>query len=182
MKYSNVELIILHLISEKKSLSGYEINRLVEERGYRNWAEIGTSSIYIGLEKLENKGLVVSSLDTQKQGKGPLPKKYSLTPEGEKVLLEEMRKALSGKADIPGRFTIGLSGLALFTIEEAIVHLGNKKSQLADQIQHQNNQWQAIGGEKAPFHVWALFRHTTYMLEKELEFVEKLISDLKKLL
>ncbi len=182
MKYSNVELIILHLISEKKALSGYEINRLVEERGYRNWAEIGTSSIYIGLEKLENKGLVVSSLDTQKQGRGPLPKKYSLTPEGEKVLVEEMRKALSGEADIPGRFTIGLSGLALFTIEEAVVHLGNKKNQLAKQIQLQNDQWQAIGGEKAPFHVWALFRHTTYMLEKELEFVEKLIADLRKLL
>ncbi|NPV39537.1 MAG: PadR family transcriptional regulator [Brevinematales bacterium] len=182
MKYSNVELIILHLIHEKKSLSGYEINRLVEERGYRNWAEIGTSSIYIGLEKLENKGLVISSLDTQKQGKGPLPKKYTLTRDGEKTLLEEMRKALTGEADIPGRFTIGLSGLILFSIEESIVYLGQKKEHLAKQIASQKDQWEAIGGQKAPFHVWALFRHTTYMLEKELEFVDQLITDLKNLL
>jgi len=182
MKYSNVELIILHLIYERKSLSGYEINRLVEERGYRNWAEIGTSSIYIGLEKLENKGLVVSMLDTTKQGKGPLPKKYSLTPDGEKVLMEEMRKALSGEADIPGRFTIGLSGLVLFTIEEAVVHLGRKREQLVSRIKTQNEQAESLGGSKLPFHVWALFRHTTYMLEKELEFVDALIADLKGLL
>lgn len=182
MKYSNVELIVLHLISEREALSGYEINRLVEERGYRNWAEVGTSSIYIGLEKLENKGLVVSMLDTSKQGKGPLPKKYRLTSEGKKVLLEEMRKALSGESDIPGRFTIGLSGLVLFTLEEAIVHLTRKHEQLAHRIKEQNSQFQAAGGDKLPFHVWALFRHTSYMLEKELEFVEILIRDLKKLI
>ncbi|MFN3659849.1 MAG: hypothetical protein ACK4TN_01270, partial [Brevinematales bacterium] len=96
--------------------------------------------------------------------------------------LEEMRKALSGKADIPGRFTIGLSGLILFSIEESIVYLGQKKESLNKQIASQKDQWEAIGGQKALFHVWALFRHTIYMLEKELEFVDQLIADLKNLL
>ena len=69
---SNAELMLLEIISQAKEISGYAIGKLVEERQYRVWADIGTTSIYTGLEKLKRKGLVTSRLDTAKRGKGPL--------------------------------------------------------------------------------------------------------------
>ena len=48
---SNVELMLLEIISQAKEISGYRIGKLVEERQYRVWADIGTTSIYTGLEK-----------------------------------------------------------------------------------------------------------------------------------
>jgi DNA-binding PadR family transcriptional regulator len=57
MQLTNVEIALLQLIREKKLVSGYEIDALIEERGYRNWAGIGKTSIYNTLKKLKKKSL-----------------------------------------------------------------------------------------------------------------------------
>ena len=57
---SSAELAILSLIAEKPR-HGYEIDEVIEERGMRDWTEIGFSSIYYLLNKLEN---AQESLDT----------------------------------------------------------------------------------------------------------------------
>ncbi|MEI7850022.1 MAG: PadR family transcriptional regulator, partial [Chloroflexota bacterium] len=87
---SNVEFALLQLISEQAELSGYMISRLIEERGFREWADIGETSIYIGLEKLNKKEFVEFYIDIDKQGKGPLPKKFTLTDKGKEILKEEI--------------------------------------------------------------------------------------------
>ena len=76
---AGAEFALLQIIEEKQPVSGYEINKLIEDRGYRQWTDIGTTSIYVGLEKLSRKGLTSVYLDTGKKGKGPAPKKYRLT-------------------------------------------------------------------------------------------------------
>ena len=55
MVLTNVETALLQLIGEKKLVSGYELNALIEERGYRNWVGIGKTSIYNTLLKLKKK-------------------------------------------------------------------------------------------------------------------------------
>ncbi|MDZ4159188.1 MAG: helix-turn-helix transcriptional regulator, partial [Anaerolineaceae bacterium] len=54
---TNAELAILSLLVER-ALHGYEIERIIQERGIRDWTEIGFSSIYYLLKKLKNKGLI----------------------------------------------------------------------------------------------------------------------------
>jgi DNA-binding PadR family transcriptional regulator len=47
----------LTLVAERPR-HGYEIERVIEERGMREWTEIGFSSIYYLLKKLEREGLI----------------------------------------------------------------------------------------------------------------------------
>ena len=54
---TNTELAILGLIAEQPR-HGYQIEQVIEERGMRNWTEIGFSSIYYLLKKLEKAGYV----------------------------------------------------------------------------------------------------------------------------
>ncbi|MEX2144087.1 MAG: PadR family transcriptional regulator, partial [Anaerolineales bacterium] len=56
---TNAELAILGLVVEAPR-HGYEIEQLIESRGMRNWAEVGFSSIYYILGKLEARGWVRS--------------------------------------------------------------------------------------------------------------------------
>lgn len=51
------ELIVLGLIVERPQ-HGYDLEQVIERRGIRQWTEIGFSSIYYLLTKLEKRGLV----------------------------------------------------------------------------------------------------------------------------
>ena len=59
MKISLTEQLILGILSEH-SEHGYNIEKIIEIRGMRKWTDIGFSSIYYVLEKLEDKGLASS--------------------------------------------------------------------------------------------------------------------------
>ena len=58
---TNAELAILSLIAEQPR-HGYDIEQIIEARGMRDWTEIGFSSIYYLLNKLEKAGLIESQL------------------------------------------------------------------------------------------------------------------------
>jgi DNA-binding PadR family transcriptional regulator len=51
------ELIVLGLIIERPQ-HGYDLEQVIERRGIRQWTEIGFSSIYYLLAKLEQRGFV----------------------------------------------------------------------------------------------------------------------------
>jgi hypothetical protein len=55
---TNAELAMLCLIAERPR-HGYEIEGVIQERGMREWTEVGFSSIYYLLKKLEREGLIV---------------------------------------------------------------------------------------------------------------------------
>ena len=54
---TNAEFALMSLLAEGP-LHGYAVEQLVEQRGMRHWTEIGFSSIYFLLKKLEARGLV----------------------------------------------------------------------------------------------------------------------------
>ncbi|WP_433674832.1 PadR family transcriptional regulator [Microbacterium gorillae] len=59
MTLTSAELTILGLVIEQPR-HGYDLERLIEQRGIRQWTDIGFSSIYYVLAKLEKRGLVAS--------------------------------------------------------------------------------------------------------------------------
>ena len=58
---TNAELAILSLVAEQPR-HGYEIESVIEQRGMRAWTEIGFSSIYYILKKLEKAGLIAAEI------------------------------------------------------------------------------------------------------------------------
>ncbi|MHA2133013.1 MAG: PadR family transcriptional regulator [Candidatus Thorarchaeota archaeon] len=92
---------------------GYEIDKILDEHGYRNWVEVKMSSVYKALSKLEEWRLVAS-----KEGKGslgPSRKVFSLTKRGKRTLEAELIRILSDPPRRFSQFDLGLSGSSLLT-------------------------------------------------------------------
>jgi DNA-binding PadR family transcriptional regulator len=64
---TNAELAILSLVDERPR-HGYEVEQVIEERGMREWTEIGFSSIYYLLKKLEREGQTRGQLGEADRG------------------------------------------------------------------------------------------------------------------
>lgn len=99
------EVILLRLLS-RRGYYGYELDKLIEDNQMRRWADIGFSSIYNLLLRLEKKELVTSRYE--KVHGSPRRKIYEITEAGRKALLEEVRRLLKKPADIHDDFTVGM--------------------------------------------------------------------------
>ncbi len=179
-KLSNVELILLEIINQAKEVSGYRIGKLVEERQYRVWADIGTTSIYTGLEKLKRKGFVTSRLDTAKRGKGPLPRKFRLTKKGRLTLKKEIERSLSCARERDRRFDLALAGIPLLPPEKVVTALRERKEFLGEVAEQIKSRFQSIGGEALPINIKSLFKHSLHLIKHESKFMDKLLAELTK--
>ena len=130
---TNAELAVLSLIVERPR-HAYDIERVVSERGMRDWTDIGFSSIYYILGKMEKSGLVTGAPDTT-SGRGPARTVYSPTPAGFGAWTEASLSALaSPHAQMP--FLLGLANIGGLPPEAALAAaracLGELDARLAD--------------------------------------------------
>lgn len=92
---ATIDLIVLGIL-KKKSMSAYEIQKLVEYRNISKWVKISTPSIYKKTLQLEKKGVIKGTI--VKEGKMPEKAVYSLTDAGEqefeKLMLEIATKPI----------------------------------------------------------------------------------------
>ena len=80
MTISLNEHLILGILTEGPQ-HGYRIEQIIAERGMRQWSEVGFSSLYYILDKLEKKGLATSKASIGKE-----KKEYQITTRGKEVL------------------------------------------------------------------------------------------------
>ena len=97
---------------------GYEINRILEERGYRNWVDMGFSSVYKALSELEKKGLVKGIKDDRTLK--PSKKIFNLTRKGKKTLRDHIYRCLSDPPRVNSLFDLGMSAIFFLTKDEAL--------------------------------------------------------------
>ncbi|MBU1318170.1 MAG: PadR family transcriptional regulator [candidate division Zixibacteria bacterium] len=177
---TNIELMLLQIVSQQKSISGYQINRLIAERGYRDWVDVGSTPIYVGLTKLASKKLVESFLDTHKQGKGPPPKMFSITPSGKERLKAEMVDALSSAQVNDSRFDLGIAGIPFLDRDEIVVALGNRKRALTDYAAQIESRYRESGGDNLKLHIRVLFEHSLNAIKNEISFADRLIGEIRE--
>lgn len=176
---SHVEFILLSLIHENQKISGYRLNGLIKERGYRDWADIGTTSIYNGLKKLKQKGYVTSATDRYKTGKGPKGVNYTITQEGVAILQAEVRQGLTTARTMRGEFMLALSALPVLPPNEVVEAITARKRNLQqtfEQIQQVYNSQKAY----LPFHADLLFRYSFAKIQDEIAFTEEMITSMEE--
>jgi DNA-binding PadR family transcriptional regulator len=171
---TNVETAVLQLISEKKSASGYELNALIEERGYRQWAGIGKTSIYNGLKKLLKKTLIRESGFEKIAGKGPAPKKYSITPKGAGLLRDTTLEALSGAIRRENAFELALASIPAIGFQKATAALLQRVKALDISLKSLGKVYAEKGGKSLPLFVSALFERPIKIIEADIEYTKKL--------
>lgn len=111
---------------------GYEINQILEERGYRNWVDIKFSSVYKALSELEKKKLITGrkSDKTTQQSK----KTYSITANGLRLLRKQITECIIDPPKANSLFDLGMSAIFQLTKTEAVNALKERLLNLDSQI------------------------------------------------
>ena len=169
---TNAELAILSLIVEQP-MHGYQIEQVIEARGMREWTEIGFSSIYYILKKLEERGLVTSQIE-QSEGRGPARKVFKLTDAGREEWYLRSLETLREPARLPVPFLLGLSGFPTYDPAEARSALRNYMTKLEARRTHLLERAEAQ--RPLPPHVTAMFSHSQSMIEAEIAWLKQFIA------
>ncbi len=173
-RISNIETAVLGLVCEKPRY-GYELEKIIEEREMRNWTEIGFSSIYYVLKRLEKYGYIKSKFEGV-PGK-PARKVYSITNKGNKVMLETVKDFLSTtvKPHIP--FELGMAYMKFLPPQDVLACLNSYLKSLDDRLNHLQDKLSFTQQSKAPFHVIALFTRPIALVKAERIWVKVFIRD-----
>lgn len=110
---------------------GYDLEQVIEQRGIRQWTEIGFSSIYYVLTKLENRNLI---------GSDDIPagtrsrRVFHATTKGRKVAAEGVRTFVSDLRSVPHPVLVGLANLTLLAEHDYAEALRSRLTQLETRI------------------------------------------------
>jgi len=172
---TNAELAILSLIAEGPHY-GYEIEQTIEERGMRDWTEVGFSSIYYLLNRLEKAGFARGKM--QRSGsRGPSRRVYEITSKGRnaqiKATLEVFSVARHGYTSI----LLGVANLPMISHEQVMEVLSNYCQLLVERGTKVANTAQS----QRPMSdiVESLFDYSLTMINAELAWVQKFKTQLE---
>lgn len=172
MKLSLSEQLILGILSEQ-ARHGYDIEKIIIERGMRKWAVVGFSSIYYVLERLEEKGLATGD-DTQ----GNEKKRYSITNGGVSVLKAETKKRIAERMPANTHFMTGLATSNLIGASELAKSLEQRKVELASDLEALKDKQFTI--ENIPQSARRLLELGETLLEAELRWINKELERTKQ--
>ena len=172
---TSAELAILSLILESPR-HGYEIEQVIEERGMREWTEVGFSSIYYILRKLQEHGWVEGRLQ-QEVGPGPARKVFHITQSGLAAWREATLAVLATPAQQSKPLLLGLNNLPAIPREEALAALKQHRKLLVDQRDHLLRR--VRDQSPLPYFVQAMFDYSLTLVRSKLEWMGTLIGTLE---
>lgn len=174
---SDIEAAILGLLYEEPQY-GYQLEKTIEGWGMRNWTQIGFSSIYYVLKKLEKKELVESKLE-KVEGK-PSRKVFTITDPGRQAMKEKLKDLLSWNKKLISPFDLGLAYLNYLEPQEVIGCLENYLESAQGRIKFLESSVKMQEELNAPYYVVALFSRPLKSLKTEMDWVEEFIEKIKK--
>lgn len=178
-RISDREAAILGLLVEGPRY-GYELEKIIEERGMRVWTEIGFSSIYYVLKRLESNGLIESSVKDV-AGK-PSRRIYTVTEKGMTAMKEKVKNVLSHTKKQISPFDLGIAYCDLLEPEDVVEclrlyleSLDKRQAMLEGSIREKEI-------EGANYRVIALFSRPLAHVKAERAWVEQFKKEIKEVL
>jgi DNA-binding PadR family transcriptional regulator len=169
---TNAELAILSLVAEAPR-HGYEIERTIEARGMRDWTDVGFSSIYYILGKLEKKGWV-SGRKGSAVGKGPPRKVYTVTAAGRREFKAGVLTALSTPQRDPFHFQLGLACIDRLSKQSALDALHQHVQALDERAGYVRSR-RAEQGD-LPANVKGMFELSLLIIETQKAWIQEFIK------
>lgn len=156
------ELTLLGLLVEQPR-HGYELEKVIAERGMREWTEIGFSSIYYLLTKLRQRGLISQA---SPPGGDKARKVYAATEEGRTACATAAVEAIAEPHPLFPRVLVGLANQPAIGHEELLDALDRRSRALAGRIEEVRGAAAASGAD-APGFVHAIFDYSMSQLAAE---------------
>ena len=165
---TDAELLLLGLVAEMPR-HGYEVDQVIEQRGMREWTQIGFSSIYFVLGKLQNLGLVTAKKPAGANAGTKARKVYSVTPAGRRALAAQTIAALRDVRPAYSSVLLGMINWPALKRERALQALQARSRAIEAELARLG----AIQVEQQPLpdYVEALFEYSLGQLRAEAGWV-----------
>ena len=163
------ELLVLGLVAEMPR-HGYELEQIIEERSMREWTQIGFSSIYYVLGKLEQRGLIKADMPVNAKAK----KSYEITEKGQETLIDQTLATLKSVHPTYPSLLLGMIHWSVLTRDQALDALRTRKNALTKELE----RIESIHFEQQPLpdYVDVIFEFSIGQLKAETNWIEKTLA------
>lgn len=175
---SNAELAVLSLVAERPR-HGYNIEQTIHQRGMRKWTEIGFSSIYYLLNRLEHSGKITSHAEPA-AGKGPARKVYEVTHAGIESLIAELHSILIDPSPVKSPLLLGLANMPVIGEAQAVQALSSHRKKLQADLDEMLAVWEKQ--KPLPYNVDATFSYSRALIEAEIQWINGFLESRPSLL
>jgi DNA-binding PadR family transcriptional regulator len=174
---SEREAAVLGLLCENP-LYGYTIEKIIDERGMRHWTDIGFSSIYYVLKRLESRHLITSSHEQQEDK--PSRKVYTITGTGRDLMKEKVRSLLAQPRRIASPVDLGIVYNRLLSREEMIACMKERMEALDKSIRALQARRDLHQQNNKPWFVLAISGRALMHLATEKEWAGQFIREVEQ--
>lgn len=171
---SELELTILALVAECPRY-GAEVERVIEERGLREWLLVGSSSAYYVLGKLEKQELLKSTAGEE----GKLV--YELTEAGRGVLQTAIANLLEQPRPLGSGMELGLANLHVLKPAQVYQAIVKRRAEQGQKLLATEQQWERHQQDgRITDQQHALYTHGIAVMRAELEWLEAFIEEWRR--
>ena len=140
----------------------------------REWAQIGFSSIYFVLGKLERMRLVSAKRPAEKRANSKAKKIYSVTRAGRRALVAETLAALSTVRPTSPSVLLGMVNWPVLERGDALQALQTRREEIEAEVARLSSI--QIDQQPLPDFVEALFDYSIGQLQAEVEWVKRTLD------
>lgn len=166
---TDAQLLLLGLVAEMPR-HGYQLEQEIDARGMREWTQIGFSSVYFVLGKLEKMGLVRSA-----KPEGPKARKtFEVTTAGQGVLKRQAFAAVSNHRPTYSSLLLGMLHWPTLEKAEALEALRTRAASVGEE--RRRLEQTRARTQPLPDYIDVLFDFSIGQLNAEAEWVDRTLD------
>jgi DNA-binding PadR family transcriptional regulator len=170
---TDAELLVLGLVAEMPR-HGYQLEQVIEQRTMREWTQIGFSSIYFVLGKLEAMKLVSARRPAEARASAKARRVYSVTKAGRRALVEQTLAALGTVRQTYPSVLLGMINWPALARDDALRALAARREAIGAEVARLSAI--QVDQQPLPDFVEALFDHSIGQLRTEADWVTRTLD------
>lgn len=171
---TQIEVILLSFLYDK-DYYGYELEAVIQQRNMREWTNIGFSSIYNSLSKLERNVYIISRYE--KEHGSPKRKVYSINDEAKIIVKEQIIRMIHEYKLDATSHNIGMFFSYLIAKEELLKTLISRKENLIKRKELFIKKCDEDPPENEKADLKMLFQKTILFIDTELSWLDMYINN-----
>ena len=178
-KVSNPLALAVMALLYERPMHPYEMVSVMRQRAKHEAIRLRYSSLYSVVEALQRE-LLISPLETIREGRRPERTVYGLTDEGRVEFLDWLRELLSVPAKEYTQFAAGLSFLAALPPGEAVALLRERARRLEGEVEEMRSGMDAVAERQGVARLFLIENeHELVLREAELGWVREIVREIE---
>ena len=163
---SDADIVVLSLLAEQPR-HGYDLDRVIEQRGYRQWTSLAFSSVYYLLKRLSERGLLEP--DEGSQGRRTV---FRLTEAGRRELRQAAGERVLAPAPPSAGVLPALNAYSRLDDPELVTLLVRRAEALLGRL----DELRALRAQVDEEHALAIFDYEILRQEADLAWTRSLLK------